>query len=132
MVEAERLNREAALLSNTLDDFQDNDVAGRKPIVDKILKIKEQWGWVRYEINKGEPHPDSISGREKATTVESGQSEAELKDELRRIRVNHSKYKAKIEANPDHKKIEVWTIEFERLDAIKTALEAEIIRLDHA
>lgn len=132
MVEAERLNREAALLSNTLDDFTDDDVENRKPIVDKILNIKEQWGWVRYKINKGEPHPDSIPKEEKPTTIERGQSEAELKDELRRTRVNHSKYKAKIEANPDHKKIEVWTIEYERLDAIKTALEAEIIRLDHA
>lgn len=132
MIEAERLNREAALLSNTLDDFADDDVDGRKPVVEKILKIREQWGWVRYEIKKGERHPDSIKKEEKPQTIENGQSELELKDELRRVRVNHSKYKSKIESNPEHKKIEAWKIEYERLDAIKTALEAEIIRLDHA
>lgn len=124
MMRADELHRKAALLSNTLADFDDDDVVGRKRVVDEILAIREEWKDVRYEIETGqqrrkmpEPKPTNITG---------GLSDAEIKVELQRIRTNISKYTDKLAERPDHKKSDEWQSELDRLIGLREAYEAEL------
>ncbi|UHG90130.1 hypothetical protein [Spirosoma oryzicola] len=129
MLKAEDLHRRAALLSNTLADFADDDVAGRLPVVKQIMQLREEWKDVRFEIETGQqrrklPEP-------KPTTIPLGMSEAEIKVELARTRTGISKNKQKLEEQPDHKKADVWQAELDRLIGLREALEAELGELKY-
>jgi predicted FMN-binding regulatory protein PaiB len=129
MIQAEDLHRRAALLSNTLADFDDDDVDGRKPVVDEILSLREQWKDVRYEIETGQQRrPEKPA---KPTTIELGLSEAEIKVELASTRVKISQNKQKLEEKPDHKNAATWQAEYERLVALRDAYEVELAGLKY-
>ena len=124
MLKADDLHRKAALLSNTLADFADEDVPGRKAVVDQILEVREQWKDVRYEIETNQqrrklPQP-------KPTSTTTGLTDSEIKVELQRIRVNISKMKDKLEERPDHKKASEWLADLDRLIGLREAYEAEL------
>lgn len=124
MLKADDLHRQAALLSNTLANFDDKDVVGRKPVVDKIIAIREEWKDVRYEIETGQhrrKQPD-----EKPTAPTTGLSESEIKVELTRIRTNISKNRDKLAERPDHKNAAEWQADLDRLIALREAYEAEL------
>lgn len=128
MLKAEDLHRKAALLSNTLADFDDDDLPGRKVVVDQILTIREEWKDVRYEIETGQPRrklpeaPPVV----KPTTISTGLTDSEIKVELQRIRVTISKLKDKLEERPDHKKANEWQADLDRLTGLRDAYEAEL------
>ena len=130
-MEAERLHREAALLSNTLADFADDDVAGRKVVVDQIIDLRERWKDVRYQLTYGKPRKSDTARPPKPTEIRLGMSEAEIKVELARTRVNISKNKAKLATWPDHRHVPAWEQELARLEAIKDQYETELIRLNY-
>ena len=129
MLDAEGIHREVALLSNTLFDFDDADTEGRRPVVEAILDLRKKLGFIRYQIDTGKVHPDSLPRPEKSAEIEGGQSEAELERELKRTNVNISKYKKKLAENPDSKKSMAWEIELDRLQAVKLNLEEELLRV---
>ncbi|OIN55493.1 hypothetical protein BLX24_30050 [Arsenicibacter rosenii] len=134
-MEAERLHREAALLSNTLADFAENDVAGRKAVVDQIIDLRERWKDVRYQIDHGQPRQSNryvpVNRPPKPTEIRTGMTEAEIRSELSKTRVNISKYKAKLADNPDSVKTEKWEQELARLEAIREQYDTELIRLTY-
>lgn len=111
-------------MSNTLADFADHDVVGRKAVVDQILAIRQQWKDIRYELAYGQPRRPERPA--KPTTATSGLSQAEIKLELQKIRVNISKQEAKLEQRPDHSKAPVWQQELARLQAIKNQYDDQL------
>lgn len=124
MLKAEDLHRRAALLSNSLTDFADGDVAGRKPVVDAIVAMREEWKDVRYEIETGQHRRKELV--EKPTSPTTGLSNAEIQVELGRIRTNISKNRDKLEERPDHKKASEWQADLDRLISLREAYEAEL------
>ncbi|MEZ0484280.1 hypothetical protein [Fibrella aquatica] len=117
-------------MSNRLGDFADDDIAGRKAIVDQILELREQWKDARYEMETGQPRrkqPD-----EKHTKTTNGLTVAEIKVELGRIRTNISKLKDKLQERPDHKKAGEWQADLDRLIGLREAYEAEVADLKFA
>jgi hypothetical protein len=134
MLEADRLHREAALLSNTLADFADDDVEGRTPVVDQILAIREQWKDVRYELQTGQKRTPEKPAKPTVETValtSKGKGQAELKLEIQRHAVNISKQRTKLTERPDHKLATTWQNELARLLAIKEHLEDELRLLSY-
>lgn len=111
-------------MSNSLADADDFDE--RKQIVDAILAKRRQWKFVRYEIDTGEKHPDDKPDKPNTLQVSAHH---ELILELQRIRVNLSKYKSKIELNPNSRKIGDWVQEMQRLEMLKEQAETELSRL---
>ncbi|MVM37279.1 hypothetical protein GO730_05890 [Spirosoma sp. HMF3257] len=124
MLEAEGLHHEAALLSNKLADFADNDVEGRRPLVEQILAIREAWKDVRYELQTGQKRREEKEA--KPSTASQGLHPAEAKLELQKTRVNISKYEKKLREQPDHAKANIWQSELARLMAIKEEYEDEL------
>lgn len=129
-MEADRLNRDVALLSNRLADFADQDVAGRKRVVDEILALREQWKDCRYELQTGQPRRKVAEAKPTKTT--SGLTEAEIRLELGRIRTNISKTKEKLVQRADHKKADEWQADLDRLVGLREAYEAELAELRFA
>lgn len=130
MVEADGLNREAALLSNSLADFAADDVAGRRNVVDQLLDVRRRWKRLRVAIDTG-VMPQDEAPRPKPTEIRLGMSEAEVRMELQRSRVNVSKYQQKLGERPDHKKAVEWQGELDRLRAMVEQYETELIRLNY-
>lgn len=131
MMEADRLHREAALLSNSLADFADDDVAGRKVVVDQIIDLRERWKDARYKLDHGQDRRKQRDDARKPTEIRMGMSEAEIRLELGKTRVNISKYRAKLDEKPTHSKRVSWDQELGRLMAIKELYETELIRLNY-
>ncbi|WP_020603118.1 hypothetical protein [Spirosoma spitsbergense] len=129
ILEAERLHKEAALLSNTLADFADNDVEGRRPVVEQILATRELWKDARHELATGQVRRPEKEA--KPTTATSGLRSAEIKVELQKTRVNIYKYETKISERPDHAKAATWSQELARLKAIKEQYEDELRLLNY-
>lgn len=125
------MHKEAALLSNTLADFAESDTPGRKAAIDQIITIREEWKDVRHELTTGEKRKPEPTGRVKPTEARLGISEAEVRAELQKIRVNISKTKKKLEESPEHKNRASWETDLARLEAIKNDYETELIRLKH-
>lgn len=111
-------------MSNRLADFADDDVKGRKVVVDKILELRERWKDVRYELETGQPRRKLPEP--KPTTASSGLGDAEIRVELSRLRTNISKYRDKLATTPDHKKGNEWQAELDRLIGLREAYEAEL------
>ncbi|WP_375445728.1 hypothetical protein [uncultured Fibrella sp.] len=117
-------------MSNRLGDFADDDVAGRKKIVDQIIELREQWKDCRYELETGQVRRPVAM--EKPTKTTTGLSVAEIKVELGRIRTNISKLKDKLQERPEHKKAAEWQADLDRLIGLREAYEAEVADLKFA
>lgn len=128
-MEAETLHRELALLSNSLFEFADEDVAGRKPVVAKILDLREQWKDKRYELETGKAR--RVEATVKPIDPKQGLRVAELKVELAKVRTNVSKYEKKILSDPANQRISSWEAELNRLKGLKIAYETEKILLEN-
>lgn len=134
LVQADNLNREAALLSNTLHTFRDDDLAGVKPVVNQIIQKRDAWKKVRAKIEYFEKTgkiPDQAPEQQAASSVNSG-TISELKLEVHRINNIISKTKRKLELTPNHKKAEQWQEDIAKLEATKTELKTKIIELTYA
>lgn len=124
LLEAERLHKEAALLSNTLADFADSDSEGRRPVVEQILALRELWKDARHEWQTGQKRRPAPTP--KPTTASHGLQAAEIKLEIQKTRVNISKYEDKLEQRPEHNKAAAWKQELARLRAIKEQYEDDL------
>ena len=129
MVLADGLHREAALLSNTLADFADNDIEGRKPVVKQILAIRERWKDARHEAATGQKRREEKPA--KPTIASQGLQAAEIKLEMQKTRVNISKYEKKLEEKPEDKKATTWSQELARLQAILEQYKDELRLLSY-
>jgi hypothetical protein len=128
-LEAERLHREAALLSNTLADFAPDDVDGRKPVVEQILALREQWKDARYKLQYGVARKPEKPAKATAETVAGSAQEmhrAEIQLDLQRTRVNISKYEKKLADTPDHRLAPGWKNELARLISVREQYETEL------
>ena len=131
-MQTERLHREAALLSNELHTYRDDDIEGVKPVIGKILDVRKAWKVLRSRVDyfqKNGKFPDATPSK---PTQEMSASEAELRVELGRINVNISKYAKKIKDNPDHAKQQLWQEELSRMMAMKTDINQQITRIKYA
>ncbi|WP_266364149.1 hypothetical protein [Tellurirhabdus rosea] len=133
MLQANRLHREAALLSNSLHTYPDEETEAVKPVVDQILAKREEWKEVRRQIDYidefgklPEPKP------EKPTTAATDLTEGEIKAELQLTMVKISQNKKKLRDRPDHAKAPEWESEIARLEAIKREYNEQLIRLKYA
>lgn len=130
---ADGLHREAALFSNSLHEFREDDVAGVKPVIAKILATREEWKKVMLSIEyvkkTGQLPPEKPAAAQQAP-MPAGLAEVKL--ELQRLNVNISKTKSKLELNPDHKKAEQWAADLDRMAAMKDGLKTQIVDLTYA
>ncbi|MPR36531.1 hypothetical protein [Salmonirosea aquatica] len=130
---ADGLHREAALFSNSLHEFREDDVAGVKPVIAKILATREAWKKVMLSIEyvqkTGQLPPEKPTAAEQ---VPSPPGLAEVKLELQRLNVNISKTRKKLELSPDHKKAEQWAADLEKMEAMKDGLRTQIVDLTYA
>jgi len=118
-------------LSNTLGDFAKHDDEGRRKVIEQIKQKREAWKDVTYELKTGRKRNPEPAKALKPTEIRTGMTEAEIKVELQKTRVNISKNKLKIEEKPDHKNRGAWEEELARLEAIKDDYETELIRLKY-
>ncbi|MCX6216553.1 hypothetical protein [Spirosoma sp.] len=130
-MQAESLHKQAALLSNSLPDFAEHDVEGRKNVIDAILELREAWKDAQHELETGQVRRPPLERDQKPTEARIGMSEAEIKLELQKNRVNISKNKKKIENAPEHRNRPTWEADLARLEAINNEYETELIRLKY-
>ncbi|MGF7217498.1 hypothetical protein GGR92_003672 [Spirosoma lacussanchae] len=116
-------------MSNSLADFADDDVAGRRPVVEKILAIREAWKDARYELQTGQPRRPEKQA--KPATASQGLLAAEIRLELQKIRVNISKNEGKLADRPEHRLATTWSQELARLRAIKEQYDDELRRMNY-
>jgi hypothetical protein len=138
MMEAERLHREAALLSNQLHTFDDTDVTGVKPVIEKILAKRNEWKQVRARLDHikkfggpASPETTESPGETPEAAVLDG-SVAELKVTLQQVSVNLCKYEKKLRDQPEHSRVPLWEQELAKLKAIKHDLQAKLIQKKYA
>lgn len=93
------------------------------------MEKRKQWKFVRYEIDTGEKHPEAKA--EKPNQL-AAKEHHEVILELQRIRVNVSKYKSKIELNPNSRKLGDWMAELSRLEFLKEQAERKLSALNNA
>lgn len=116
-------------MSNTLADFEPDDVAGRLPVVEQILALREQWKDVRYKLQTGQARRVEKPAKATAATVATSSQDmhrAEIRLELQRTRVNISKYTDKIKDRPEHKLVPSWQNELARLVSVREQYEEEL------
>lgn len=134
-MQANRLHLEAALLSNTLHEYRDDDIDGVKPIIDKIVELRRQWTIVKKDLayfDKTGKLPEASSTRSALEPIASTPELAELRVELARLNSNISKYQRKIETTPEHKKVELWKEDLAKMEALKQELKQKIVNLQYA
>lgn len=126
---AEKLHSEVALLSNKLHDFDDNDVQGVKPVIEKILNTRGQWKDVRRRIEYIEKF-----GREPEEKVQHvpGESEVNVRYQLNLAQGQKRKLELKIRNNPEHKLIPQWQSQLTALLADIASYQQSIIQLKYA
>ncbi|MCA0229896.1 MAG: hypothetical protein LCH91_05490 [Bacteroidetes bacterium] len=133
-MEANKLHREAALLSNTLHTYRDDDVEGVKPVIDQILSVREKWklavGRLEHYVKFGklpdEPDPVPVEA-----PILADLSKSDLKVQLQQLNVNITKYKKKIDEKPQHSKSEYWKEELAKMEALKLELKEQIVLKRH-
>lgn len=134
-MQANRLHLEAALLSNTLHQYADDDLEGVLPVISKIGSVRSEWKNVKKSIqyfDKTGKLPEEQPESSIFTRAENAPGLAELKVELNRLNVNISKYSKKLETFPDHKKIEQWREDLAKMEALKFELKQDIANLTYA
>ncbi len=127
-MQAEKLHRDVALLSNELHRYNDNDIDEVKPIIEKIIKKRQDWTKIQFSIKyhkKFGKFPDEETKREPT------EDELRMKDELPKMRVLICQNEKKLRDNPTHKNAIVWESELVRLQGLKKAYEAQLLRAKH-
>ena len=135
LMRANALHMEAALLSNTLHEFRDDDIEGVRPVIAQIEQARAEWSEVRRTIDyyqKTGTLPSQKSEQPLLTPTENAPGVAELKVELTRLNVNITKYAGKLKANPDHKKAEQWAEDLGKMQALKEEIKQNIVNLTYA
>ncbi len=112
-------------MSNSLADFDDDDVAGRLKVIDELEQIRELWKDCHYELNTGKKRREKAS---KPTQIKPGLNQAEVMKALATTRAKISQNRSKLDQQPDHKKAFEWQAEIDRLTGLKVAYEAELTR----
>lgn len=136
-MQADGLHREAALLSNTLHEFADDQVTERKVVVDQILSIRSEWKQIMKTIEyfdktgqlPAAPAERPVASGKPGNTT--GPDVAVLKVELSRMNVNISKYQKKLLNNPNHKKAEQWQEDLAKMEAMKLEIKQNIVALTY-
>lgn len=131
MMEAERLHREVALLSNTLHTYPDDEVDRVVPVIAEIRDKRNAWKVVRKQILHFEKFGELPQEETQPTEMAESQTDgslAELMVTLQRLNVNICKYEAKVADQEGHRKHEFWKIELEKMKAQKIELQKQIVK----
>ncbi|WP_254561781.1 hypothetical protein [Dyadobacter diqingensis] len=126
---------EAALLSNTLHEFRDDDIEGVRPVIAQIDAKRREWSQVLKTIDyfdKTGTLPKQQPDQSIMASIEKKEGVAELQLEINRLSVNISKYTKKLETTPEHKKAEQWREDLAKMEAMKNELRKDIINLNYA
>ncbi|CAG4992122.1 hypothetical protein DYBT9275_00898 [Dyadobacter sp. CECT 9275] len=121
-------------MSNTLHQFQDDDLAGVRPVIEKIVTARDAWKKVRAKIeyfDKTGRLPEIKKPAVVSNTADTA-SISELKLEIARLNTNISKARKKLELTPDHKKAELWQQDLLKMEAIKAEYKTKIIEMTYA
>lgn len=132
MIQAEALHREVAQLSNSLHTFDDSDVAGVKPVIDKILEKRNAWKEVRLKIAHYEKFGTLPEEKPAAEKVVFEGTAAELKVQLDSAQAKVRKLRWKINNNPGHNKETTWKQELAMLEAVEQSTKKQILQLQYA
>ncbi len=132
-MEATSLHREAALLSNTLHTFRDEDVDSVRPVITQILKKREAWKKVVGKMEHFTKFGKLPEEKHDSVTAEtpSGSNLSDLKVKLQLLNVNISKYEKKLLQTPNHTKAEQWREELAKMLALKIELKQQIVLKRH-
>ncbi|MCE7061266.1 hypothetical protein [Dyadobacter sp. CY343] len=126
---------EAALLSNTLHEYRDDDIDGRRSVVNQIMEKRHEWTRavrdIEYFKETGKL-PDAQPTQDIFTALPGSPELAQLRVELARLNSNISKYSKKVTDNPEHKKIEKWKEDLAKMEALKLELKQSIVNLHYA
>lgn len=132
MMQAEALHREVAQLSNSLHTYDDSDVAGVKPVIDKILEKRNEWKEVRLKIAHYEKFGTLPEEKPAAEKVVFEGTTAELKVQLDSTQAKIRKLRWKINNNPGHNKQTSWTQEMAMLEAVEQSTKKQILQQQYA
>ena len=123
-------------MSNTLHQFRDDDLAGVRPVIEKIVTARDAWKKVRAKIEyfdkTGRLPQEQKPVVSKLSSSLSEASISELKLEIARLNTNISKARKKLELTPDHKKAELWQQDLLKMEAIKAEYKTKIIEMTYA
>lgn len=123
-------------MSNELHTFRPEDVAGVKPVIDKILEKRLAWKEVQKKIQYlkkfGELPPEVAPRASVSSSVSTEGSLSDLQVELSKLNVNISKYRKKLDDTPNHKKAQFWAVELEKMEALKKELQQKIVNAKYA
>lgn len=127
MMQAESLHREVAQLSNSLHTFDDQDVAGVKPVIDKILEKRNAWKEVRLKIEHFEKF-GSLPEEKKDSKVALEGTAAELKVSIASIQAHIRKLRFKILNQPLHRLETKWLEELAMNEAMLKSFQMQILQ----
>jgi len=110
-------------LSNQLHRFDDDDISGRTPVMNRIESIQLQWKNVQAEISDFDKNGRIKQEIEtKVIPVDS----AILKLSLAEINPNISKLKKKIENDPYSKRVDRWKEQLFKLELQKQEIHNKL------
>ena len=134
-MQANRLHMEAALLSNRLHEYRDDDFEGARSVVGQILSVRKKWTIAQKTIeyfDKTGKLPETKSEQDILIPLPGTPQLAEQRVELARLNSNICKYQKKIADNPEHKKIDLWREDLAKMEALKAELKDKIVTLTYA
>lgn len=134
MMEAERLHREVALLSNSLHTFPDDETIRVMPVIAEIREKRNAWKVIRMQILHFEKFGELPQEDDQPTeSAESGgESLSDLMVTLQKLNVNIWKHEQKIAEKDGHRKQEQWQSELEKMKAQKIDIRKQIIKKKYA
>ncbi len=134
MLQAESLHREVALLSNDLHTYADNDVAGVKPVIDKIIATRLEWKDVQLKIKHFDEFGYLPEEKEKRVKAELGDdaSEAEIQVELTKCQNLIRQKRYKIANQPDAANHQKWIDELAKEELREIDLKTQLIEIKYA
>lgn len=117
-----------ALLSNRLHSFEDNSPAA-KPVIDKIIELRNQWKETRIRIEHYEKFGSfPTEAEEKKNTA----GEAELRLSITQAQSKIRKNRLKLRNTPEHSNAPAWEAEINMLMAHIEESKSALIRLTYA
>jgi hypothetical protein len=134
MMEAERLHREVALLSNKLHTFADNDLDGIKPLIAEILSKREQWKKIRMKIKHFDEFGFFPEERQKDTRKELSEcaSEAEIQVQLNKCQILVRQLRHKIKNQPDATNHQRWKDDLAKEEMKEKLLQSQLLEYKYA
>lgn len=130
MIQAESLHREVAQFSNSLHTFDDDDIAGVKPVIEKIVSTRNSWKEIRLKIAHFEKFGTLPQEKLKEKIFEG--TAAELKVQLDSTQAKIRKLRWKINNNPAHHKEASWKQELAMLEAVEQSTKMQILQQQYA